>query len=284
MKGIGSAGLGLKGLYVKMRLSEFSLKQIVLLAVPVILAASTYVVFIGLEKLLGPKAGHLGGMVFYWIVWCLLLPLWALGCKNIVDLFKGVHPSPLDIVLLVIPPLLAFLFGPFSIRLHQTTPLIVVLSLALAIEVVRMILEGIYKPVFSKYSHGFRPNRSCHTALAQIKNNFTGVKWFIEGDIKGCFDAIDHHILISILRKRIKDEYFIALIWKFLKAGYLENRVFHQTYSGAAQGSVISPILANIYLNEFDNFIAQYAANFNAGTKRAYNKEYYALNNAAIIR
>ncbi|HBC30309.1 MAG TPA: group II intron reverse transcriptase/maturase [Clostridiales bacterium] len=151
----------------------------------------------------------------------------------------------------------------------------------LAQEVVRMILESIYEPVFSRYSHGFRPNRSCHTALVQIKNNFTGVKWFIEGDIKGCFDAIDHHLLISILRKRIKDEYFIALIWKFLKAGYLENRVFNQTYSGAAQGSVISPILANIYLNELDNFLVQYAASFNSGTKRAYNKEYYALNNAA---
>lgn len=148
-------------------------------------------------------------------------------------------------------------------------------------EVVHMILESIYEPMFKKQSHGFRPNRSCHTALAQVKNNFTGVKWFIEGDIRGCFDAIDHHTLIAILKRRIKDEYFIALIWKFLKAGYLENREFHQTYSGAAQGSIISPILANIYLHELDNFIELYTANFNTGTKRAYNKEYQALNGAA---
>ena len=86
-------------------------------------------------------------------------------------------------------------------------------------EVVRMMLESIYEPSFSKYSHGFRPQRSCHTALLQIQHNFTGVKWFVEGDIKAYFDTIDHHVLISILRRRIADESFIDLIWKFLRAG-----------------------------------------------------------------
>ena len=80
-------------------------------------------------------------------------------------------------------------------------------------EVVRLILESIYEPTFSNYSHGFRPNRSCHTALQQIQSTFTGVKWFIEGDICGFFDNIDHAVLINILRKRIHDEYFIALLW-----------------------------------------------------------------------
>ena len=119
-------------------------------------------------------------------------------------------------------------------------------------EVIRMILESIYEPTFQDTSHGFRPKRSCHTALQYIKRNYTGVKWFVEGDIKGCFDHVDHHVLIQILRRRIADEHFIGLIWKFLKAGYMENWVYYNTYSGTPQGSLISPILANIYLNEFD--------------------------------
>ena len=143
-------------------------------------------------------------------------------------------------------------------------------------EVIRMILESIYEGTFSPRSHGFRPKRSCHTALLEIKNRFTGVKWFVEGDIKSCFDNIDHHILVSLLRRRIKDEHFLGLIWKFLKAGYMENWVYHNTLSGTPQGSGISPILANIYLNELDKFMEQYAEKFNAGKKRmrshAYNR------------
>lgn len=102
-------------------------------------------------------------------------------------------------------------------------------------EVIKMILESIYEPTFSNYSHGFRPGRSCHTALLQLQQNFTGVKWFVEGDIKSYFDTIDHHSLINILRRRIKDEAFIELIWKFLKAGYMENWEYNATFSGIAR-------------------------------------------------
>lgn len=141
-------------------------------------------------------------------------------------------------------------------------------------EVVRMILESIYEPTFQNSSHGFRPKRSCHTALQYIKRNYTGVKWFVEGDIKGCFDNVDHHVLVRILGRRIKDEYFISLIWKFLKAGYMEDWVYHNTYSGTPQGSLISPILANIYLNELDVFMAKYAESFNCGKSRKINPAY----------
>lgn len=141
-------------------------------------------------------------------------------------------------------------------------------------EVVRLILESIYEPTFCNTSHGFRPKRSCHTALQHIKRNYTGVKWFVEGDIKGCFDNVDHHVLVQILRRRIADEHFIGLIWKFLKAGYMENWVYHNTYSGTPQGSLISPMLANIYLNELDVFMANYAKTFNCGTKRQINPAY----------
>ncbi|EOW9529746.1 group II intron reverse transcriptase/maturase [Bacillus cytotoxicus] len=122
-------------------------------------------------------------------------------------------------------------------------------------EVCRMILEAIYEPTFSEFSHGFREKHSCHSALIQIKNTFTAVNWFIEGDIKGFFDNINHHVLINILRKRISDERFIRLIWKFLRAGYLEDWRYNNTYSGTPQGGIVSPILANIYLNELDYFV-----------------------------
>ena len=144
-------------------------------------------------------------------------------------------------------------------------------------EVVRLILESIYEPTFSDYSHGFRPNRSCHTALKQIKDTYKGVKWFVEGDIKACFDSFDHHVLVSILRKKIKDEHFINLIWKLLKAGYMEQWKYNQTYSGTPQGSGASPILANIYLSELDNFIEQYASAFETGEKHAHNPDYTRL-------
>lgn len=144
-------------------------------------------------------------------------------------------------------------------------------------ENVRMLLEAIYEPTFSNYSHGFRPNRSCHTALLQLKRNFRGTRWFIEGDIKSFFDNIDHAVLIKILRRRIHDEYFIALIWKFLKAGYLEDWTLHRTYSGTPQGSTISPILSNIYLNEFDIFMEQYMASFWNGVRRGNYTPYWKL-------
>ena len=79
-------------------------------------------------------------------------------------------------------------------------------------EVVRMILEAIYEGHFENTSHGFRPKRSCHTALHSIKNLFTGAKWFIEGDIKGFFDNIDHHVLIDTLKERISDDRFLRLM------------------------------------------------------------------------
>ena len=147
-------------------------------------------------------------------------------------------------------------------------------------EIVRMILESIYEPVFSDYSHGFRPKRSCHTALKQIQKTYTGIKWFVEGDIKGCFDSIDQHILVSIIRRKIKDEHFISLLWKFLRAGYMEDWEYHGTYSGAAQGSVISPVLANIYMNELDSFISSYKESFDKGKERGRNKEYARLKTA----
>ena len=141
-------------------------------------------------------------------------------------------------------------------------------------EVVKMILESIYEPVFRKTSHGFRPNKSCQTALMQIQNTFTGTNWFVEGDIHVCFDSFNHHTVISLLRKRIEDETFLQLIWKFLKAGYMEQWTYNRTYSGVPQGSGVSPVLANIYLHELDKFMEDYAETFNCGKKKQLNPEY----------
>ena len=124
-------------------------------------------------------------------------------------------------------------------------------------EAIRLLLQAIYEPIFSNNSHGFRPRRSCHTCLKQLKKEFNGVIWFIEGDIKGCFDNIDHKVLLEMLQRKIKDSRFINLIRQFLKAGYVENWKYTKTYSGTPQGGILSPLLANIYLNEFDNMVAE---------------------------
>lgn len=143
-------------------------------------------------------------------------------------------------------------------------------------DIIRMYLEAIYEPIFSDRSHGFRPGRSCHTALTQITKGFNGIKWFIEGDIKGCFDNIDHDILLSILTRKIKDSRFINLIRKFLKAGYMEEWKYHAIYSGTPQGGILSPILANIYLNELDMKIDEIKKAFDKPAKRGSTHEYSA--------
>lgn len=142
-------------------------------------------------------------------------------------------------------------------------------------EILRQILEAIYEPNFSDMSHGFRPEKSCHTALLQVKTNFTGVKWWVEGDIKGFFDNINHHTLTNILRKRIRDEKFLRLIWKFLRAGYIFEKQLHSTYGGTPQGGIVSPILANIYLNELDSTMKKIISKFNTHKRqRSANSEY----------
>jgi len=144
-------------------------------------------------------------------------------------------------------------------------------------EVVRQILEAIYEPLFSENSHGFRPKRSCHTALMQIKKSAGGTNWAVEGDITGCFDNIDHDILLDILSKKISDGRFIELIRRFLKAGYFEFKEFKNSMSGCPQGGLISPILSNIYLNEFDKYMEQLILDTDKGKKKKANLAYDRL-------
>lgn len=141
-------------------------------------------------------------------------------------------------------------------------------------EVLRQILEAVYEPIFSEHSHGFRPNRSCHTALKELHNGFTGTRWFVEGDIRGCFDNIDHQVLVNIINSKIKDARLLKLIHKLLKAGYLEDWQYHSTHSGTPQGGIVSPILANIYLNELDKFVDRLSKGFYVPRTRGTTVEY----------
>lgn len=144
-------------------------------------------------------------------------------------------------------------------------------------EVVRMVLEAVYEPIFLNCSHGFRAGKSCHTALNDIKYGFAGIRWFVEGDIKGCFDNIDHAELMRLVRTKIKDARFSNLIGKFLKAGYLENWQYHKTYSGTPQGGIISPLLANIYLHELDKFVLKLKSDFDRPPERERTQEYDSI-------
>lgn len=126
---------------------------------------------------------------------------------------------------------------------------------------IKIILEAIYESNFCDTSHGFRPKRSCQTAINEIV--MKKYDWVIEGDIQGCFDNINHGILLNLLRKRIADEKFINIINKFLKSGYQlgfdkkGKLPIYQTKDGTPQGGIVSPILANIYLHEFDKFMQE---------------------------
>lgn len=149
-------------------------------------------------------------------------------------------------------------------------------------EVIRSILEPYFEAKFRDSSHGFRPGRGCHTALADCKKKFKGANWFIEGDIKGCFDNIDHRVLLLALRESIDDERFVRFIGEMLEAGYLEEWTRHETHSGTPQGGVISPLLANIYLHKLDEFVEdillpKYTRGRQRRTNPAYNRHSRAM-------
>ncbi|HGY1772666.1 hypothetical protein HCH73_06105 [Citrobacter koseri] len=142
---------------------------------------------------------------------------------------------------------------------------------------VKLILERIYEPVFSPKSYGFRRGCSCHDALLDIKHRWTGVKWLIDIDVVSFFDNIDHRVLLALLARKIDDKRFLTLIEGMLKAGYMEDWKFNATYSGTPQGGVVSPVLANIYLHELDQYLTQKTLQFNKGERRADNLQYRHL-------
>jgi len=126
-------------------------------------------------------------------------------------------------------------------------------------EMLRLLLEPIYECHFYKHSYGFRPFRSTHHAALRLKDLIgnRGYKDAVEGDIRKCFDRIHHQKLLEILRRVIRDEGVIYIIRQMLKAGVMEDDAWSVTDEGTPQGGIVSPLLANIYLNELDQFIAR---------------------------
>ena len=145
-------------------------------------------------------------------------------------------------------------------------------------EVTRVLLESYYEQRFSEHSHGFRPDRGCQTALREVREKWTGTVWFIEGDIKGCFDNIDHALLLEIIWRDIHDNRLLKLIDGLLKAGYMEDWRYFDSLSGTPQGGIISPLLANIYLNELDRFVEDtLIPAYTSGRRRKTNPTYAGI-------
>src|SRR6266446_1980957 len=131
----------------------------------------------------------------------------------------------------------------------------------------RMVLEPIFETDFLPCSHGFRQGHSTHTGLRDVARMYPRVSWVIEGDIVGCYDNIPHNGLLEAVARRIADGKVMSLISAFLKAGYMEKRQFHTTYSGTPQGGIISPLLCNIFLHQLDEYMETLGANI-VQTKR----------------
>ncbi len=145
-------------------------------------------------------------------------------------------------------------------------------------EVVRLILEAYYEPQFSDHSHGFRPQRGCHTALREIYYNWHGTAWFIEGDISQCFDRLDHELLLNAISERIHDGRFLNLLRELFDAGYMEDWTLNQTLSGVPQGGIVSPILSNILRDKLDKFVETVLIpQYTRGNQRKVNYEYRKL-------
>lgn len=146
------------------------------------------------------------------------------------------------------------------------------------LECIRIILELVYEPIFKQQSHSFRFNHSCHTCIEDFVDNSKASKWILNFDIVKCFDKIDKDILFNILNRRIADSNFLALISKSFNCGYgFPGKDVIYSIPGVPQGSIISPILSNIYLNELDKYIELKKKEFNIGLKPEINKEYIKL-------
>ena len=145
-------------------------------------------------------------------------------------------------------------------------------------EVLKTIIEPIFELNFEDNSFGFRPNRSCHTALRYINTKMKDSIWIIKGDIKGYFDNIHHVTFMSIIRKRISDPIILRLINIGLKTKVFEGKyVFQNQRSAPQEGGILSPLLSNIYLHEFDIFMKQLGEKYQGtifSIKKKLNPEY----------
>ncbi|WP_227807041.1 group II intron reverse transcriptase/maturase [Mulberry dwarf phytoplasma] len=144
------------------------------------------------------------------------------------------------------------------------------------------LLNPFYEVKFSKWSYGFRPDKSPHDAIKRIKDRFKGIKWLIKIDIKGFFDTINHDILLKIFNEDIRKAKTLKTIKQWLEAGIMDNWVFQKTFSGTPQGGIISPLLANVYLHEVDEKMEKLVVK---GTpKRKSNPKYKKIQRLGFLR
>ncbi len=123
-----------------------------------------------------------------------------------------------------------------------------------------MAMEPIWECDFHSLSYGFRPERSVHHAIRTVKLQLTDCgqargRWIIEGDLSSYFDTVHHNLLMKAIRRRIRDARFMILLWRVIKAGHVDAGLFRAASEGVPQGGVISPLLSNIMLNEFDKYL-----------------------------
>lgn len=118
-------------------------------------------------------------------------------------------------------------------------------------EALRRVLEAVFEPHFYDEMMGFRPNKGCHTAIRHLNTmlEMRNTNWVLDADIKGFFDHLDHEWIIKFVESRIKDPNIIRLIKRYLKSGIIKDFAYEDTEEGSGQGSVCSPILANIYMH-----------------------------------
>jgi retron-type reverse transcriptase len=149
-------------------------------------------------------------------------------------------------------------------------------------EVLRLVMEAIYDspdgPLFESTSHGFRKGRSPHTALKEVQRTWSGVNWFITGDMRSCFDELNQEKLIEILGAKIQDQRFLNLVRKLLKSGYIDQEWRgRNSLIGIPQGGILSPLLANVLLDRLDKFVEQLRETHEKGKARRASREYRAL-------
>lgn len=145
---------------------------------------------------------------------------------------------------------------------------------------IQLVLEQEYEKIFLDSSHGFRPNRGTITAMQYLEAKFQSSHYIIEADFTKAFPSIQHTKLMDILKENIKCEKLLGLIKSSLKSGYIEFGKLHENLAiGTPIGSVLSPLLCNIYLHKLDMFIEKIKLEFNKGLKRSRNKEYESLQN-----
>ena len=130
-------------------------------------------------------------------------------------------------------------------------------------QAIAQVLVPVYEPKFSDSSFGFRPNRSAHQAITKLLNDYTeGYTWAVDIDLSKYFDTLNHELLMNMLRRDIKDETLLVTIKRFLKSGVMEDGLLQTTDKGSPQGGPLSPLLANIYLNEFDRILEERGMRF----------------------